>query len=76
MLVRMLGEDDLEALWALRLRALRDDPEAFGATYDEALADVKSAIAFHVETFGPSVIENDSDVLETFVTETGVIINE
>jgi predicted RNase H-like HicB family nuclease len=24
-----------------------------GDTYEEALADVKSAIAFHIETFGP-----------------------
>lgn len=27
-----------------------------GDTYEEALADVKSAITFHVETFGPSVL--------------------
>ena len=27
-----------------------------GDTHDEALADVKSAIAFHVETFGPDVL--------------------
>lgn len=27
-----------------------------GDTYEEALADVKSAIAFHIETFGPDVI--------------------
>jgi len=27
-----------------------------GVTYEEALADVKSAIAFHVETFGPDAI--------------------
>jgi len=25
-----------------------------GETYEEALSDVKSAIAFHIETFGPS----------------------
>ena len=29
-----------------------------GDTYEEALADVKSAIAFHIETFGPSVLED------------------
>lgn len=29
---------------------------AEGATYDEALADVKSAIRFHVETFGDEVL--------------------
>ena len=28
-----------------------------GDTYEEAFADVKSAIAFHIETFGPEVIE-------------------
>jgi predicted RNase H-like HicB family nuclease len=26
-----------------------------GDSYDEALADVRSAIRFHVETFGPEV---------------------
>ena len=44
-----------------------------GDTYDEALADVKSAIEFHVETFGPQVLEDD-DVLEAFVAEAGVLI--
>jgi predicted RNase H-like HicB family nuclease len=28
-----------------------------GDTYEEALADVKSAIHFHIETFGPDVFE-------------------
>lgn len=27
-----------------------------GDTYEEALADVESAIAFHLETFGPDMI--------------------
>ncbi len=38
MLVRILTEDDLDALWPLRLRALKDNPEAFGSTYEETLA--------------------------------------
>lgn len=29
-----------------------------GETYEEALADVKSAIQFHVETFGEEVLES------------------
>jgi predicted RNase H-like HicB family nuclease len=29
-----------------------------GDSYEEALADVKSAIAFHIETFGADVIES------------------
>jgi predicted RNase H-like HicB family nuclease len=43
-----------------------------GDTYDEALADVKSAIKFHIETFGRDVLELESPVLEAFITETGV----
>jgi predicted RNase H-like HicB family nuclease len=40
-----------------------------GDTYDEALADVKSAIRFHLDTFGPDVLESDSPVLDAFVAE-------
>jgi len=43
-----------------------------GDSYEEALANVKSAILFHVETFGPEVLEDESPVLEAFVAETGV----
>ncbi len=42
-----------------------------GASYDEALADVKSAIRFHVETFG-DVLADDA-VLEAFIAETEVV---
>jgi len=41
-----------------------------GDTYDEALADIKSAISFHVETFGEEAFEDDSPVLEAFIAET------
>ena len=34
-----------------------------GDTYEEAWADVKSAIQFHIETFGPEVLEDESSVL-------------
>lgn len=43
-----------------------------GNSYEEALADVKSAILFHIETFGAEVLEEESPVLEAFVAETGV----
>jgi predicted RNase H-like HicB family nuclease len=43
-----------------------------GDTYEEALADVKSAIAFHIETFGPDVLQTETPVLEAFIAETGV----
>ena len=45
-----------------------------GDTYEEALADVKSAIRFHIETFGPDVFDTDSQVLEAFVAEAGVTL--
>ncbi len=45
-----------------------------GDTYEEALADAKSAIAFHIETFGPDVLESEPVVLEAFVAETAVTI--
>jgi predicted RNase H-like HicB family nuclease len=40
-----------------------------GNSYDEALADVKSAIQFHVETFGRDVLESDSPVLDAFIAD-------
>ena len=40
-----------------------------GQGYEEALADVKSEIKFHIETFGKEVLEVDPPVLETFVVE-------
>ncbi|MBW2560750.1 MAG: type II toxin-antitoxin system HicB family antitoxin [Deltaproteobacteria bacterium] len=43
-----------------------------GDTYEEALDDVKSAIAFHVETFGKEVFEDEPAVLEVFIAEARV----
>jgi predicted RNase H-like HicB family nuclease len=45
-----------------------------GDTYEEALIDVKSAIRFHIETFGQDAFQNDDAVLEVFVAETKVAI--
>jgi predicted RNase H-like HicB family nuclease len=43
-----------------------------GDTYEDAVADVKSAIAFHAETFGSEIWENSDEVLEAFVAETRI----
>lgn len=32
-----------------------------GDTYEEALDDVRSAIRFHIDTFGPEVFDAESD---------------
>ena len=45
-----------------------------GGTETEALADVRSAIMFHVETFGPEVFGTGPLVLDTMLAETGVIV--
>jgi predicted RNase H-like HicB family nuclease len=45
-----------------------------GDTYEEALADVKSAIRFHIESFGEDVLEVEPPILEAYVAEAGVEI--
>ncbi len=45
-----------------------------GDTYEKALTDVKSAIRFHIETFGQDVLQNDDSVLEAFVAEIEVTV--
>ena len=43
-----------------------------GQTYEEAMADVRSAIAFHLESFGPDALDPETSLLEAFVAEAGV----
>lgn len=45
-----------------------------GDTYEEAFADVKSAIRFHIETFGKEVFDDEDAALEAFVAEAGVAV--
>lgn len=47
---------------------------AEGDTYEEALADVKSAIQFHLDTFGKDVLSVETPVLEAFIAEMGVAV--
>lgn len=43
-----------------------------GDTYEAALMDVKSAIKFHIETFGSEDFEMETPVIEAFIAEAGV----
>lgn len=43
-----------------------------GDTYEEALADAKSAIKFHIETFGVDVLDVEPQVLEAFIADAGI----
>lgn len=45
-----------------------------GDTYEAAVADVKSAIQFHLETFGLDTLEVDPPVLEAFIAEAAVLV--
>ncbi len=40
-----------------------------GDSYEEALSDVKSAIRFHIESFGETVLDVDPPILEAFIAE-------
>ncbi len=45
---------------------------AQGDSYDEVLKEVKSAIDFHIETFGKEVFDAEDVVMDVFVAETQV----
>ena len=40
-----------------------------GETYEDALANVKSAIRFHIETFGNEALSEESPLIEAFIAE-------
>lgn len=44
---------------------------AEGDTYEEVLAEIRSAIQFHIESFGLDAFENN-DIMETFIAEVAV----
>jgi predicted RNase H-like HicB family nuclease len=43
-----------------------------GDSYEEALSNVKSAIRFHIDSFGDDDFDIDPPVIEAFVAEAGV----
>ncbi len=45
---------------------------AQGDSYEEALREVKSAVRFHIETFGSEVLEEAGEAEEVFIAETEV----
>jgi predicted RNase H-like HicB family nuclease len=48
---------------------------AEGDTYEQALIEVKSAIQFHLDTFGEdALLVDESPVMEAFIAETGVLV--
>jgi predicted RNase H-like HicB family nuclease len=45
-----------------------------GDMREEAIADVTSAIQFHVETFGAAELETDEPLLNVFLADTRVAV--
>ncbi len=71
---KVIVEKHPDGYVAYPLGGLRGVVVGEGDTYEEALADVKSAIRTHIETFGLEVLEEESPVLEAFVAEARVAI--
>lgn len=46
-----------------------------GDTFEDALANVKSAIAFHIETFGHEALDELTESDEIFFAETDVTVD-
>jgi len=75
--LRLLTEDDIDTLWSIRLRALQDNPEAFGSTYEETLQRGKESFRQrlrqpHTETFFLGAFENERLVgIVAFFRESG-----
>jgi predicted RNase H-like HicB family nuclease len=45
-----------------------------GETRQAALEDARSALEFHIETFGADVLEPQSEVLDAFIEEAEVVL--
>jgi predicted RNase H-like HicB family nuclease len=47
---------------------------AQGDSYEEALTEIKSAIQFHIDTFGKEAFEHHDETLEAFIAETRIAL--
>lgn len=47
---------------------------AEGHTYEEALADARSAVRFHIQTFGRDVFDEEDAATEVFVAEMALAV--
>lgn len=74
--MRFLGDQDVYAPPALRALCytvgLKGVVVAQGDSYEAVLSEVRSAIDFHLETFGPDVFKEGEQAEEIFVAEAGV----
>lgn len=69
--IKIIVEKHLDGYVAYPL-GLRGVVVGEGDSYESALADVRSAILFHIETFGTDALSDETPVLEAFVAEAAV----
>ena len=72
-LIKVIVEKHLDGYVAYPL-GLKGVVVGEGDTYKDALADVESAIRFHIETFGSEVFEEESPIIDAYVAESGIAI--
>lgn len=72
--LKIVVEKHADGYVAYPLGLARGSVVGQGDTYEAALADVRSAIIFHIETFGADALSaaEDDPVLEAFVVEASV----
>jgi ribosomal protein S18 acetylase RimI-like enzyme len=66
MRIRSLAESEAEPFRALRLRALRDHPDAFGASYEEGRA---RPLSYYLDQIRAAVTSPDDCILGAFAGE-------
>jgi predicted RNase H-like HicB family nuclease len=69
--MKIVAEKHIDGFVAYPL-GLKGIVVAQGDTHDEALENAKSAIRFHIETFGREVLETESPVLKASIEEAEV----
>ena len=74
--MKIVVEKHTDGYVAYPLGFMRGTVVGEGDSYEDALSDVRSAIAFHMETFGDAALEasEDDPVLEAFVAEASVLV--
>jgi predicted RNase H-like HicB family nuclease len=71
--VKIIVEQHLDGFVAYPV-GLRGVIVGQGDTRGEAMADVTSAIEFHLEAFGSSVLEPEEPLLDVFLADTRVAV--
>lgn len=73
--MRIIVEKHPDGYIAYPLGVIKGAVVGQGDTYDEALANAKSAIRFHIKTFGKEAFDTaESPILEAFIAEARIAV--